>query len=226
MKDLFVNEFNGKKVYTFMWNDRPCWIATQVVALLDYEKPSKTVSNCINSEKFEVGFEYELLAGNKLKEFKKLATKSVATFLKHAPKLVLFYEDGLYGFLQYTHMPIGIEFRKWLRREVLPELREKGTYSINNNNKECYDTSNNFEEDNIDSHIDNICYKKNKLSISYDKQEDKIKSLKAATDSANVFKDILDDLTTDSKYKLSFLKALFSEAGIILPLYVDDEDII
>lgn len=128
--NLMGKDFNGKKVNTFIWDNKPCWIATEIVDIFDYENTSKTINQCIKAEGFEVGFEYEILSGEDLKIFKKATTLAGVTYLKYVSKLIIFYEDGLYGFLQYTEKPIGIEFRKWLRREVLPELRKTGTYSI------------------------------------------------------------------------------------------------
>mgnify|MGYP004472964053 FL=1 len=36
----------------------------------------------------------------------------------------------MYGFLQYTDKSIGVKFRKWIRREVIPEIRKTGSYSL------------------------------------------------------------------------------------------------
>lgn len=64
--------------------------------------------------------------------FKKGTKNSLVPSVKYYSQLTIFYEDGLYGFLQYSHKPIAIEFKKWVRRDVLPELRKRGTYSTNN----------------------------------------------------------------------------------------------
>lgn len=64
--------------------------------------------------------------------FKKGTKNSLVPSVKYYSQLTIFYEDGLYGFLQYSHKPIAIEFKKWVRREVLPDLRKWGTYSTNN----------------------------------------------------------------------------------------------
>jgi prophage antirepressor-like protein len=132
MSNLIVKEFNGSKIHTFMWNNKPCWIANEIVSIFDYADPSKTIQQCIKAEEFEIGVEYDILKGNDLKTFKefvsKVTTVEVVTQLKYVPQLTIFYEDGMYGFLQYTDKPIGVAFRKWLRREVLPEIRKTGKY--------------------------------------------------------------------------------------------------
>lgn len=108
-------------------------MANDIAKVLNYQDESTTINKCINSEGFEVGDEYEVLNGDRLDKFKKDIEKFSVPSIKYFSKLTIFYEDGLYGFLQYSHKPIAIEFKKWIRREVLPELRETGSYSINNN---------------------------------------------------------------------------------------------
>lgn len=132
MNNLIVRKFNGNEIHTFMWNNKLCWIATEVVSVFDYISPTKTIQDCIKAEEFEVGEEYEVLKGDALKLFKATTLKVVPS-LKYTSQIVIFYEDGLYGFLQYSDKPIGIAFRKWLRRDVLPELRQHGTYSLKSN---------------------------------------------------------------------------------------------
>lgn len=130
MSDLIIKEFNGTQVHTFIWNRKPCWIANEVVSLFEYADTSKTIQDCIGAEDFELGVEYEVLRGEELKAFKEMvnsATTSVVVPNK-TTQLTIFYEDGLYGFLQYTDKPMGIQFRKWIRRDVLPEIRQTGAY--------------------------------------------------------------------------------------------------
>ena len=62
-----------------------------------------------------------------------------------------------------------ITFRKWLRREVLPELRAKGTYSIN---KESYKDNLKDENENLSllevlNLIDRITSKENEDKLRY-----------------------------------------------------------
>ncbi len=131
--NIITRQFEGHAVHTFEWEGRPCWIATEIVALFEYADASKTIQQCIEAEEFEEGVEYEVLRGKQLREFKRLSevtTAEVVTYLKYAPQLTLFYEDGIYGFLQYTHKPVGIRFRKWIRSEVVPAIRKEGAYTL------------------------------------------------------------------------------------------------
>lgn len=132
MNNLIAKDFNGTQVHTFIWNGRPCWIANEVVSLFNYADTSKTIQDCIGAEDFEPGLEYEVLRGEELKAFKEMVicvTTSTVVPNK-TTQLTILYEDGLYGFLQYTDRPEGIQFRKWIRREVLPEIRQTGAYVV------------------------------------------------------------------------------------------------
>ncbi|MCT4664839.1 MAG: phage antirepressor KilAC domain-containing protein [Flavobacteriales bacterium] len=133
MNEMIINEFAGTNIHTFMWNGKPCWIANEILSVFDYADSSKTIQQCIQAEEFEINIEYDVLRGLELKNFKelvnKVTTSEVVTSLKYVPQLIIFYEDGLYGFLQYTDKPIGVKFRKWLRNEVLPSIRKYGFYA-------------------------------------------------------------------------------------------------
>ena len=130
MNNLIVKNFNGTQVHTFIWKNRACWIANEVIPMFGYADASKTIQDCITAEDFESGLEYEVLRGEDLKAFKEMVnTATTSTVVPNkTTQLTILYEDGLYGFLQYTDKPEGIQFRKWIRREVLPEIRETGSY--------------------------------------------------------------------------------------------------
>jgi prophage antirepressor-like protein len=128
--DLIVKEFNGNQVHTFIWKDKPCWIASEIVSLFGYADTSKTIQDCITAESFELGLEHDVLRGEGLKAFKEMVNHvtTLKVVSSKTPNLTIFYEDGLYGFLQYTDKPQGVEFRKWIRRDVVPEIRQTGGY--------------------------------------------------------------------------------------------------
>lgn len=130
VEQILVKEFDGKQIYTFVWKDKPCWIASQIAGLFGYADSSKTIFQCIETEEFKIEKEYEVLKGEELRKFKD-TTLEVMPSLKYTSSLTIFYEDGLYGFLQYTNKPVGIKFRKWLRTEVLPSIRKHGAYMTN-----------------------------------------------------------------------------------------------
>ena len=233
MKNLFINDFKGKRVYSFIWNDKPCWVAIQLAELLEYKEISKVISNCIKVEDFEKGLEYDVLRGNKLKQFKNLVSQYDDSMLKQTPSLVIFYEDGLYGFLQYTQMPIGVEFRKWIRREVMPQIRKTGSFTMDKLESER--TSNvSDSEDKLSSDVDNLSYSdfmdvkgssNMRFSSSYKASKssgvgfdlDKFSRFKDVTFNVKIFKELMDISGVPAAQQLIFLRSLFEESGMDLP---------
>lgn len=130
--NIITREFEGHAVHTFVWNGKLCWIASEIVALFGYADPSTTIRQCISVEDFDEGQEYDVLTKSYLKAFKRMVRSltNLKLVSEKTPHLIIFYEDGLYGFLQYTEKPVGVRFRKWVRREVVPAIRQSGTYSL------------------------------------------------------------------------------------------------
>lgn len=99
MKKVVIENFEGEQVYTFVWNGKACWIASSVLNILGYSDTSKPIMECIETEDFEEGIEFEFITGEALKNFKKVICEAIPS-LKYAARLIIFYEKGLYGFLQ------------------------------------------------------------------------------------------------------------------------------
>ncbi|HBG7268817.1 TPA: phage repressor protein [Clostridioides difficile] len=196
MKNLIVKEFNGSQIYTFMWKEKSCWIANQIVGLFDYADVSKTIQDCIKAEDFEIEQEYDVLKGNEFNDF--VTTLNVVAnniISNKARSITIFYEDGLYGFLQYTDKPIGVQFRKWLRREVLPSIRQTGAYITNNANpQELRDKANEIE------------------------------SLDTVNKTIEILTPFLDNAGIDEKAKLLTAKTIYKKAGIELPLEIEEKE--
>ncbi|HHN8464534.1 BRO-N domain-containing protein [Clostridioides difficile] len=202
MENLIVKEFNGSQIYTFMWNDKPCWIAKQIVELFGYADATVTINQCVEAEAFENGLEFEVLIKEDLKRFKNIVNEVTKNTLvssniinKHTPNLTIFYEDGLYGFLQYTDKPIGVQFRKWLRREVLPSIRQTGAYITNNADPQALrDKANEIE------------------------------SLDTVNKTIEILTPFLDNAGIDEKVKLLTAKTIYKKAGIELPLEIEEKE--
>lgn len=196
MKNLIVKEFNGSQIYTFMWKEKSCWIANQIVGLFDYADVSKTIQDCIKAEDFEIEQEYDVLKGNEFNDF--VTTLNVVAnniISNKARSITIFYEDGLYGFLQYTDKPIGVQFRKWLRREVLPSIRQTGAYITNN------------------ADPDKLREKANE-----------IESLDTVNKTIEILTPFLDNAGIDEKAKLLTAKTIYKKAGIELPLEIEEKE--
>ncbi|AXU86097.1 TPA: phage repressor protein [Clostridioides difficile] len=196
MKNLIVKEFNGSQIYTFMWKEKSCWIANQIVGLFDYADVSKTIQDCIKAEDFEIEQEYDVLKGNEFNDF--VTTLNVVAnniISNKARSITIFYEDGLYGFLQYTDKPIGVQFRKWLRREVLPAIRQHGAYITNNADPQ-----------------------------ALREKANEIESLDTVNKTIEILTPFLDNAGIDEKAKLLTAKTIYKKAGIELPLEIEEKE--
>lgn len=194
--NLLVKEFNGKPFHTFVWNNKPCWIASEILSMFDYADSSATISQCIEAEEFELGVEYEVLAKEDLKLFKNMVNELTKVKLvtsellnKYASSITIFYEDGLYGFLQYTDKPVGVKFRKWVRRDILPEIRQTGSYISDNANPQ---------------HLR--------------AKADELESLTTLNDTARIMLPIFDEIGLKPQYKAMALKQIYRKGGIELPI--------
>ncbi|MGL5069319.1 MAG: hypothetical protein ACRC6T_16180 [Sarcina sp.] len=101
--DLIYKTFEGQGVHTFIWNGRMCLIGKEVIKILKYSNVSKTLSECIISQSFEEGIEYKKLIGKELMEFREVADAICpgAVSIK-TRNLIILFEPGLYGVLQYS----------------------------------------------------------------------------------------------------------------------------
>ncbi|SJW13938.1 prophage antirepressor-related protein [Clostridioides difficile] len=179
-----------------MWKEKSCWIANQIVGLFDYADVSKTIQDCIKAEDFEIEQEYDVLKGNEFNDF--VTTLNVVAnniISNKARSITIFYEDGLYGFLQYTDKPIGVQFRKWLRREVLPAIRQHGAYITNNADPQ-----------------------------ALREKANEIESLDTVNKTIEILTPFLDNAGIDEKAKLLTAKTIYKKAGIELPLEIEEKE--
>ena len=127
MKKLFSTTFNGYDIFTYLWNNKLCWVAIQIINSFNYLNPSKTISDCINREHFSRGIDYDVLEKDNLRRFKVNLNLNTTDF-RYAPKLVIFYESGLFGFLNYSEKPEATPFKCLVRQEILPSIIRNGYY--------------------------------------------------------------------------------------------------
>lgn len=232
MNHLIIEHFNGIKIYNFVWDNRLCWIAVDIAKLLNYKEPSHSIRLCIERERFIENREYSLLKGEDLKKFKGIIGDDIADNVRYSSKLMIFYESGLYGFLQYSDKPVAITFKTWIRLQVIPQIRKNKGYilaefecdkdKINNNESIMVtykEELNCRKEKEGDMVFVNILDNLNKPNHVDTFDVDKFQRLRLATDSAKMLKALLDEVDTDSICKLAVVKAVFSESGINLPIY-------
>ncbi|WP_297518701.1 BRO family protein [uncultured Clostridium sp.] len=129
--DLICKTFEDYELHTMIWNGRPCWIGKEIVKGLDYSNGSAVLNECIERMGFEPDIEYKILEGEELSKFRNIANSIIPSVISvKARKLIILFEPGLYGVLQYSTRPAGLKFSRWVRREVVPELRKKGYYIL------------------------------------------------------------------------------------------------
>ncbi|MGL4654673.1 MAG: BRO family protein [Sarcina sp.] len=214
MHDLLIREFKGESFKNFVLDGRPCWIGLDIAEYFGYRNKSRAIFDCIKRENFIEGEEYAILEGDTLKLFKEVFAEQVEDY-KFAPKIVILYEEGLYGFLGYTEKPLGVEFRHWIRKDVMPALRKKGYYVMDDVE---------INEEVISSKVHKSKSEKDGSSAGFDKfSTEKLESFRMALEAAKVFAPVLDKATKDPTYKLLYLKKIFLEAGIELPKFIEEE---
>ncbi|MGL4760135.1 MAG: BRO family protein [Sarcina sp.] len=208
VNDLITKEFKNKSFNNLIWDGEVCWFGIEVTEFFGYSGRGKALFDCIKAEKLVEGKHYKTLVGEELKEFKEVFAE-VLEEVKFAPKVVILYESGLYRFLAYTKMPLGIEFREWIGSELMPTLREKGYYVM----------------DGVELPTETV----QKPEIVHNNSDyskfstEKMERYRIALETVKFFEDRVDKITQDPIYKFLFFKQIFVDAGIELPPFIEEE---
>ena len=233
MKKLFIETFNGYKVASVIWNGKVCWVAIEIAKFLGYEEASYAIANCLKVEKFREGVEFEILKGADLKSFKSILGGEVSSSVKFAPKMIIFYEPGLYGFLAYTEKPLGVTFRTWIREEVVPQIRATGAYVLDdeyynktynsdiefvcNNDIKVSSVRNDVKGCEIDSDKNIVCDINSIGDIGKKHIADK-NLIEKIADNVIIFDKYLEGLSIADEDKFLFLVSLYKSASIDIDL--------
>lgn len=208
MHDLITKKFKNKNLNSLIWRNQICWTGLEIAEFFGYSNQRRAIADCIKREKLQEGKDYEVLSGEELKEFKEVFA-DVLEDIKFAPKIIILYEVGLYRFLAYTKMPLGIEFREWIGNELMPALRQKGHYIMDS-----------VEPDN--ENIQKMEIVHNEYNYSKFSTE-KMECYRIAFETAKMFEASIDKITKDPVYKFLCLKQIFVDAGIEIPKFIDEE---
>lgn len=130
-RNLFLFELDGK-VAT---------LASELMSFEGYKDVRKAWHNIKTREEFEEGFEYISLSDDNLKIFKKSILEgndspslvaNLATTLKQqywrVPTLDIVLEEGIFGVMHYSNSGHANRFKKFMRREVNPQLSKEGKF--------------------------------------------------------------------------------------------------
>ncbi len=132
-KELMIPETltNEKLGYNFhYWNgikkNERIFIASEIMKQLGYTGRANTLQNY----ELENGIDMITVRKKDYPEFFKelVHFKCIG---QRASNLILLYESGINKLIMGSRKPIGILTRNWLAREVLPSIKDKGYYSMN-----------------------------------------------------------------------------------------------
>lgn len=209
-------EFNGMIIHSFIFEGKTTWVASKIVESFGYKDISKTIYQCINTEVFERGTEFDILIDDRLKEFKRIAVELIPS-LKYVARLVIFYEAGLYGFLQFSKKPEAAMFQQYIMKDLIKDFRvnafEKEDFCIGSEEKFVEYIEIEVGEKNNNNLIDIGKVNTEKMSLL-----DRSEIFKSVAKSLDTFKDVINHMNISNEEKLLFYVSLFREAGIELDL--------
>lgn len=105
-------EFEGFQLRFVGTPDNPEWVGADVISLLYPNSAPKDRSNYLSNIPSE------------WKGMKKVHTPG------GAQDMVTLFEPGLYALIARSNSPIAVPFQKWVYEDVLPSIRQTGSYSI------------------------------------------------------------------------------------------------
>jgi prophage antirepressor-like protein len=126
-----TKEFEGSEILTLEYNGKPCWIARQVGAAIGYSSNGSKLPKMISqrwSDEFEIGQDYDILTGDELRDFNSFLDVGPQKGPTKAATLMLLFESGMHMALVKTNKPAGKKLRKFITREVLPQIARDGAY--------------------------------------------------------------------------------------------------
>lgn len=126
--------FEGQEIDVIWLRERPHWLARQVGAALGYAEGGRRFADKMTtdwSDEIAEGDDRILLTGEDLAALKALRPDLVDP---RTPSLLLLTQSGVFAAVMLSRQPLAATFRRWLSREVLPQLAETGTYQLQASN--------------------------------------------------------------------------------------------
>ncbi|MCY9511319.1 Bro-N domain-containing protein, partial [Paenibacillus larvae] len=108
MNQLQVFNFTGKDVRVIMKDGHPWWVAKDVCDVLEIRNSRDALGRLDDDEKGVV----------------------LTDTLGGAQQLQVVNESGLYSLVLSSRKPESKKFKRWVTHEVLPAIRQTGTYSL------------------------------------------------------------------------------------------------
>lgn len=104
-------DFNGKPVRTVLVDGDPWFVAADACSILEISNTSQAVSYLDEDESQQV------------------AAALISNEGRPQDVLTVVSESGLYSLVLRSRKPEAKKFKKWITREVLPQIRKTGSYS-------------------------------------------------------------------------------------------------
>ena len=125
-KEVVSNDVVGSQVQVFncelgkirviVENDEPLFLASDIALALGYEKKSKM---------------YERLDDDdKVVKSPKIRGSSILELPQNVTKVMFVTESGLYESILGSNKPQAKDFKRWVKKEVLPSIRKTGSYQV------------------------------------------------------------------------------------------------
>lgn len=130
--ETLIKRFDCWDLTTFKYDGRLAWIAKEIGEALGYGNEGRKLITLIRNQWFSEFIEhhdYKLIEGKNLRDLRALLgvdTRGVSTKTRN---LLILFEPGVNTVCLKTNKPKGRVLRRWLADEVLPSLREKGSYT-------------------------------------------------------------------------------------------------
>lgn len=142
MSNIIKFSDGNKELFIFEWNGKIATIAPELMAFEGYSNVGDAWYNIKKREEFEEEFEYKTLKGDELKVFKDFIKsddlltlvaenrKTLYDQYKSVPRLDIVFEEGIYGVMYSSNSGHANKFKKFMRREVNPQLQRTGSFDI------------------------------------------------------------------------------------------------
>ena len=113
MNEIINFDFQGQKVRSMLIEGNPYFVGKDVTSILGYVKSRNAIYQHVDQD-------------DALKQ-------GIIDDLGRTQNMTLINESCVYSLIFGSKLPEARKFKRWVTSEVLPTLRQRGTYSINQN---------------------------------------------------------------------------------------------
>ena len=115
VSQVFEHEQFGS-IRVVMIGGKPWFVAVDLCRALGYTNPQKAIRDHVDAEDKN--------------------TVTIRSGIPGNPNMVVVNESGMYALIFGSQLPAAKKFKRWVFHEVLPSIRETGSYSVPKKKKE------------------------------------------------------------------------------------------